>query len=149
MARWLRGFRSRSQHRDPGRPFDVLRGVSNATRGASVPVHQQSRRLRGLRRHVSTADPGLAKFLPEATITRNALVSIGDTADGQGAVRNRPPGINQTMYTSFANAAAAGINDDGTLSPKSPNRRAGTDGRDIGVDFDELKRVGSDQFLRK
>ena len=96
-----------------------------------------------------TADAGLAKFLPEATITRNALVSIGDTADGQGVIRNRPPGINQTMYTSFPNAAAAGINDDGTLSPKSPNRRAGTDGRDIGVDFDELKRVGSDQFLRK
>jgi hypothetical protein len=53
------------------------------------------------------------------------------------------------MYTSFPSAAAAGLQEDGTLTAKSPNRRAATDGKDIGVDFDELQRVGLAQFLGK
>jgi hypothetical protein len=81
---------------------------------------------------------GDPKWLPAATIARNALVSLADTGDGQGSARNRPPDIDQMLYTSYPNAAAAGLNPDGTLAPKSPNRRAGTDGKDIGVDFDEL-----------
>jgi hypothetical protein len=93
-------------------------------------------------------DPGFDKVMPDAIIGRNALVSLADAADGQGAVRNRPPAINQTMYTSYPNGAAAGLTDTGTLTPKSPNRRAATDGKDIGVDFDELMRVGASQFLR-
>jgi hypothetical protein len=90
-----------------------------------------------------------ARMLPDAIITKNALVNLGDAADGQGVVRNRPPAINQTMYTSFPSAAAAGLKEDGTLTAKSPNRRAATDGRDIGVAFDELQRVGAGQFLSK
>jgi hypothetical protein len=88
---------------------------------------------------------GDPKWLPAATIARNAIVSLADTGDGQGSVRNRPPDIDQAMYTSFPNAAAAGLNPDGTLTPKSPNRRAGTDGKDIGVDFAELLRAYTDQ----
>jgi hypothetical protein len=84
------------------------------------------------------ADP---KWLPAAIIAHNALVSMADIGDGQGAARNRPPDIDQAMYTSFPNAAAAGLNADGTLTAKSPNRRAGSDGKDIGVDFDELLRA--------
>jgi hypothetical protein len=95
------------------------------------------------------AGEGLAKFLPGAIIARNALVNITDTADGQGATRNRPPDIDQAMYASFPNAAAAGINADGTLTAKSPNRRAGTDGKDIGVDFDALQRAMAGQSPRK
>jgi hypothetical protein len=91
----------------------------------------------------------LAQALPYGIITRNALVNLADTADGQGAARNRPPAIDQTMYTSFPSAAAAGVNDDGTLSTKSPNRRTATDGKDVGVDFDELRRVGLGQHLGK
>jgi hypothetical protein len=45
------------------------------------------------------------------------------------------------MYTSFANAAAAGLAPDGRLTPTSPNRRAATDSKDIGVDFLELQRA--------
>ncbi len=97
----------------------------------------------------ATPDPAFAKVLPYAVIGRNALVSLADAADGQGAARNRPPGINQAMYTSFPSAAAAGLNEDGTLTAKSPNRRAATDGKDIGVDFDELRRVGLGQVLGK
>ena len=97
----------------------------------------------------ATPDPAFAKALPYAVIGRNALVSLADAADGQGAARNRPPGINQAMYTSFPSAAAAGLNEDGTLTPKSPNRHAATDGKDIGVDFDELRRVGLGHFLGK
>jgi len=96
---------------------------------------------------------GIAKrdptWLPAATIARNALVNLADIGDGQGSVRNRPPDIDQTMFTSFPNAAAAGLNPDGTLTPKSPNRRAGTDGKDIGVDFDELLRAYTGQPLTK
>jgi hypothetical protein len=88
-------------------------------------------------------------WFPGATITRNALVSITDIGDGQGAARNRPPDIDQTMYTSFPSAAAAGLNPDGTLQPKSPNRRAATDGTDIGVDFDELLRAYTGQSAHK
>jgi hypothetical protein len=92
------------------------------------------------------ADAGLAKW---SLITRNALVSMADIGDGQGAARNRPSDIDQTMYTSFPNAAAAGLNADGTLTEKSPNRRAGSDGKDIGVDFDELLRAYTGQPSRK
>jgi hypothetical protein len=97
----------------------------------------------------SKTDEGLATYLPSVIIARNALVNITDTADGQGVERNRPNYITQAMYASFPNAAAAGINPDGTLAAKSPIRRAGTDGQDIGVNFDELQRVGAAQFLRK
>jgi hypothetical protein len=93
------------------------------------------------------ADEGLVKFLPGAIIAKNALVNLNDTADG-GADRNRPYYISQTMYASFPNAAAAGLNADGTLTAKSPNRRAGTDGKDIGVDFDELPRANTVQSPR-
>jgi hypothetical protein len=94
-------------------------------------------------------DEALAKWLPGGTIAKNALVSLADTADGQGATRNRPPAIDQTMYTSFPNAAAVGINADGTLTEKSPARRAGTDGKDIGVDFEELQRAMMGQPARQ
>jgi hypothetical protein len=90
-----------------------------------------------------------ATWLPGAVIARNALVSMADTADGQGAVRNRPPAIDQAMYVSFPSAAAAGLSADGTLTANSPNRRAGTDGKDIGVDFDELLAAYTGQPPRK
>jgi hypothetical protein len=96
-----------------------------------------------------TGDPGLAKVIPDSMIMRNALINLGDAGDGQGAVRNRPPGIDQTMYTSFRDAATAGLKEDGTLTATSPNRRAATDGRDIGVDFDELLRAYTGQSTRK
>jgi hypothetical protein len=93
------------------------------------------------------ADETLAKYAPGAVIARNALVSIADSGDGQGVTRNR--GLSQALYTSFPNAAAAGITADGTLTARSPNRRAGTDGKDIGVDFDELQRAMTGQSPRK
>ena len=92
---------------------------------------------------------GDPKWLPAATIARNALVSLADTGDGQGSARNRPPDIDQILDTSYPNAAAAGLNPDGTLASKSPNRRAGTDGKDIGVDFDELLSAYTPPSSRK
>ena len=91
------------------------------------------------------ADEGLTKWLPGAVIAKNALINLLDTADGQGVTRNRPPDINQAMYASFPDSAAAGLNADGTLTAKSPNRRTGTDGKDIGVDFAQLHRVMTGQ----
>jgi hypothetical protein len=84
---------------------------------------------------------GLAKLAPGAMIARNTLVNVTDTGDGQGGDRNRPNYVDQAMYTSFASLAAAGLNANGTLAATSPNRRAGTDGKDIGADFDELQRA--------
>jgi len=98
---------------------------------------------------IPKADGSLTTWFPGAIIARNALVSLADTGDGQGSARNRPPDIDQAMYASFPNAAAAGINADGTLAAKSPNRRAGTDGKDIGVDFDELQRATALQPMRQ
>ena len=95
------------------------------------------------------ADAGLAQWLPGAVIAKNALVNLGDTADGQGPGRNVPHEITQAMYTSFASATAAGLNADGTLTAKSPNRRTGTDGKDVGVDFDELQRAMTGQATRR
>jgi hypothetical protein len=91
------------------------------------------------------ADETLAKWLPGAIIARNALVSL---SAGQGG-GNIPFYVDQAMYASFPNAAAAGLNSDGTLTAKSPIRRAGTDGKDIGVDFDELLRAYTGQSTRK
>ena len=95
------------------------------------------------------ADEGLAKLAPGAIIAKNALVNLADISQGHGAEANRPYYVDQAMYASFPNAAAAGINANGTLTPKSPNRRAGTDGKDIGVDFDELQRVMASQSPRR
>jgi len=88
-----------------------------------------------------------AKWVPGAIIARNALVRA-DIAGGQGAEGNRPYYSDQAMHAFFPNAAAAGINADGTLTAKSPNRRTGTDGKDIGVDFDELQRATAGQPTR-
>jgi len=91
--------------------------------------------------NVPRADETLTKWVPGAVIAANALLSLADTAEGRGATRNRPPEIDQAMYTSFPSAGAAGLNPDGTLTAKSPIRRAGSDGKDVGVDFDALRRA--------
>jgi hypothetical protein len=84
----------------------------------------------------------LDKLAPGAIISKNALINISDTSDGQGVNRNRSPDVDQSLFRSFRTPAAAGLNpSDGTLAANSPLRRAGTGGRDIGVDFDQLQRA--------
>lgn len=85
------------------------------------------------------------KLAPGAIVAKNALVNITDSGDGQGALRNVPSGVDQAMYMSFRNPAAAGVNTDGTLTAKSPLRHAGSDGKDIGVDFAELQHAMPNQ----
>jgi hypothetical protein len=87
------------------------------------------------------ADSTLAQVAPAAIVSKNALINLGDSGDGQGEIRNVRHGVAATMYMAFRNAASAGINADGTLAPTSPLRRGATDGKDIGVDFDELQRA--------
>jgi hypothetical protein len=86
------------------------------------------------------ADAKLAKFAPGAILEKNALVNLADSGDGQGAKRNLPGAVDQAMYTSFPSAAAAGLASDGSLTPKSPLRRAGAGTTDLGVDFADLQR---------
>jgi hypothetical protein len=93
------------------------------------------------------ARPGdsLARFAPGAVSAKNALINISDTADGQGVNRNTRPHIDPAMYMSFRSPAPAGVDPShGTLSATSPLRRAGTDGNDIGVDFEQLQRAMTD-----
>jgi hypothetical protein len=87
------------------------------------------------------ADPTLAQVAPAAIVSKNALINLADSGDGQGEKRNVRQGVAATMYMAFRNAAAAGITADGTLTRRSPLRRGATDGKDIGVDFDELQRA--------
>jgi hypothetical protein len=90
--------------------------------------------------NVAKADERLRKWFPGAVIARNALINL---AYADAAY------VDPGMYTAFPNAAAAGLNADGTLTAKSPNRRAGTDGKDIGVDFEELLRAYTGQSGQK
>jgi hypothetical protein len=86
-------------------------------------------------------DARFAQWMPGATISRNALVSLGDVGDGQGAVRNHPHYFDSAMYVSFASATAAGLNAEGILTSTSPLKGAGTHDSDIGVNFGELRRA--------
>jgi hypothetical protein len=85
------------------------------------------------------------RLAPGAIVAKNALVNITESGDGQGAIRNVRSGVDQAMYMSFRNPAAAGLNMDGTLTATSPLRRAGSDGKDIGVDFAELQHAMANQ----
>jgi hypothetical protein len=87
-------------------------------------------------------DPRYATLAPGAVTAKNALINISDIGDGQGVNRNRPSDISQAMYISFTSPTAAGVSpSDGTLTTNSPLKRAGTDGKDVGVDFEALHRA--------
>jgi hypothetical protein len=62
---------------------------------------------------------GDSKWLPYATIARNALLSLADTGDGEGPSGTGHP---TSIRHALSDAAAAGLNPERTLRPKSPNR---------------------------
>ena len=82
------------------------------------------------------------RMMPGATIASNALVldrnltSMAKAADGERS----KAGVRKSFVLS--DASAAGLNGDGTLTSRSPLRAAGTDGKDIGVDFRLLYHRG-------
>jgi hypothetical protein len=79
-------------------------------------------------------DASLDEVAPGREFRNNALVTLGDLKP-TSRVQNVQSVWPKAQWLSFASAAAAGLNPDGTLTEKSPLRRAATDGTDIGVDF--------------
>ena len=86
-------------------------------------------------------ESAVARWSPGAMIAGNALVGLGEVADG----RERPPAqpweFSSGKYVVLRNSADAGVKTDGTLDARSPLRGVGIDGKDPGVDFEELQRV--------
>lgn len=83
----------------------------------------------------------LARWSPAAIIAKNALVALGQVSGERQAGANQPWGLGAHMYMVLPSAEAAGLSPGGTLSANGILKGAGTDGRDIGVDFEELERV--------
>jgi hypothetical protein len=87
------------------------------------------------------ADVG--RWLPGAVIGGNALVRMGSASDSGPAADTPPWEPENKAYLVVGSASEAGLMADGTLSSSGPLKRAGTDQKDIGVDFGELQqRVG-------
>ena len=81
-------------------------------------------------------DAAIAAAAPGATIARNALLNLGD-AIGTPAIPYHQSRWNNAAWVLTGTATASGLNPDGTLRP-GPLKGAGTDGNDLGVDFDLL-----------
>ena len=81
----------------------------------------------------------VARWLPGATIASNALVQMGSVSanvwDPDQFGTSSPVGF----YSTFPDATLAGLGRDGVLLPGSPLIGAGTDGKDLGVDFAALR----------
>jgi hypothetical protein len=81
----------------------------------------------------------LARWLPGAIIAKNALVRI--TEENEERVSKEPWTVDRGKFLVLPSAMAAGLRRDGRLSRKGPLKGAGTDGKDIGVDFEQLERA--------
>lgn len=79
-------------------------------------------------------DASLNEVAPGRDFRNNALVTLGNLKP-TSRVQNVQSVWPKAQWLSFASAAAAGLNPDGTLTENSPLRRTATDGTDIGVDF--------------
>jgi hypothetical protein len=90
----------------------------------------------------------VARWLPGAIVASNALVDLGTIEDRRAASSGPPWELSTHMYVVLTSAEAAGLKADGRLAPKGPLKLARTDGKDIGVDFEQLERViGSEDAL--
>jgi hypothetical protein len=81
----------------------------------------------------------LSRWLPGAIIARNALVRI--TEENEERVSQEPWTVDGESFLVLPNARTAGLRRDGRLSRTGPLKGAGTDGKDIGVDFEQLERA--------
>lgn len=81
----------------------------------------------------------LSRWLPDALVARNALVKIG-LEEGK-RVSEETWTLDGQKFLVLPSAMAAGLGGDGRLSRRGPLKGAGTDGKDIGVDVEELERA--------
>ncbi len=84
----------------------------------------------------------VARWLPGALIARNALVDLGRIDDGRRERSDEPWEFSARMFSLLPSAKAAGLEGDGVLNRNTPLKGAATDGSDIGVSFEELRRAG-------
>ena len=86
-------------------------------------------------------EAAVARWAPDAMIAGNALVGLGEVTDGRERPPIQPWEFSSGRYVVLRNSAAAGVKTDGTLDAKSPLKGVGIDGKDPGVEFEELQRV--------
>ena len=83
-------------------------------------------------------DQATARWLPGAAIAANVLVDLGRVTDVREGPARDPGTLSASMFRVVPNQRAAELSDEGTLGSASPLKQAGTDGKDIGVDFARL-----------
>jgi hypothetical protein len=80
------------------------------------------------------------RWLPEAIFGGNALVQMGSISESRPAADTPPWEPWANAYVVLRSASAAGLLTDGTLGSNGPLKSAGTDQKDIGVDFGDLRK---------
>ena len=96
----------------PGGHSAYLRGVTDTAPAMSrFRLTNNLDRLRRLRREFPAAEPVATRVPPEATIARNALVSMADTGMGKARRATGPPRSTRRCIPPSRTAAAAGLND--------------------------------------
>jgi hypothetical protein len=81
----------------------------------------------------------LAQWLPGAIVAKNALVKIA-LSEGR-RVSEEPWTLDVAKFLVLPSPIAAGLQRNGRLTREGPLKGAGTDGKDIGVDIEELERA--------
>jgi hypothetical protein len=92
-------------------------------------------------------EAAVARWSPDAVISGNALVSLGEVTDGREHPGGQPWEFATSRYVVLSSAAAAGLKADGTLDARSPLKGVGINGKDPGVNFEELHRVMGERVI--
>jgi hypothetical protein len=82
----------------------------------------------------------IRRWLPGAIVGGNALVQMGSISESIPAADMARWEPLADAYVVLRSASEAGLLADGTLEASGPLKNAGTDQKDIGVDFGELRR---------
>jgi hypothetical protein len=146
-----RFFLSVSIHRSPVEDFLVDHNTAIPTRYFSYDLDastfpgvirfQFTNNLTGVGVHgvkFPRTEDTTTRWTPGATIAANVLIHLGRVTDGREGPAKDPLKLPVNMFSVVSDQRAAELSDGGTLGSASPLRQAGTDGRDIGVDFARL-----------
>lgn len=85
----------------------------------------------------SNADAAIGAGAPEVSITKNAMINLGD-ALGTPAIPYHQGRWNPSAWILPGTAATSGLNPDGSLTP-GPLKGTATDGTDLGADFRSIE----------
>lgn len=82
-----------------------------------------------------------AQWSPDAVIAGNVLVRLGEVADGREQPDGHPWEWDANSFRVVSGAEEAGLEPDGRLRSTSPLKTRAGDGKDPGVDFEQLRRA--------